>query len=307
MCLALISPNPDKRPDMDGLKRAFDANNGGAGFAYLRQRRVVVRKGFMRYDAFAEAYTSALRRAHGPMLVHFRIPTHGSEAASMTHPFRLSKVGAALIHNGMIPGAEDKKRPHLSDTAIFCERVAGYSAERFRIEKKKLEARIGWSRIAVLYPDGDIVTLGDGWHTNETDGCTYSNYSYKPTATRWEADPRLWAWMDDGGPARGKRSRRWWKDEKPRAPATYRPAPLEGLDRSYQRRPAAPIQSIGRAGRMPGPVTTYRIDPASGLLQPDPPRVRVTGRVCDWCRTPGGMCDPDGTGALCDERGGYDS
>lgn len=100
MCLAIYKPEKVKLHRAD-LKRAFDQNSDGAGFAYYdpSQRRVIIEKGFFIFSEFWRAFQEVQRDCL-KAIVHFRWATHGTVGHDNCHPYDLKD--GALIHNGMI-------------------------------------------------------------------------------------------------------------------------------------------------------------------------------------------------------------
>lgn len=103
MCLAIAKPANLLVPE-DYLKTAFRANSDGAGFAYHKDGRVHIVKGFMQYEKFIEAWRPFAKLA---ALIHFRYTTHGATNHANCHPFELDD--GALIHNGIISGMGDSR------------------------------------------------------------------------------------------------------------------------------------------------------------------------------------------------------
>lgn len=100
MCLAIYKPEKVRLIRAD-LKRAFDANSDGAGFAYYdnSQQRVIIEKGFFSFNEFWRAFQE-VQRDNLKAIVHFRFATHGSVDTDNCHPYELND--GALIHNGII-------------------------------------------------------------------------------------------------------------------------------------------------------------------------------------------------------------
>ena len=151
----------------------------------------IIQKGFMTFNEFNKAL-APLKKKNLPVVMHFRITTHGGTSPEMTQPFpctsktkklkkltSLSRVGIA--HNGIIDMTRDAKS--ISDTALFIKRYASFlikDAHYYKDERiaKMIEEMIG-SRMAILSKDGHVEILGKGWkHTD--DGMWYSNDSYEP-------------------------------------------------------------------------------------------------------------------------------
>lgn len=90
----------------DDLKKMWDANPDGAGFAYISEGKAHYSKGFLKYDDFL----NALPENRTYLMLHFRIATHGLVNACNTHPFDIlhpeqitGKTNRLLFHNGIFP------------------------------------------------------------------------------------------------------------------------------------------------------------------------------------------------------------
>jgi predicted glutamine amidotransferase len=93
------------------FKTCWDNNDDGAGMLYIQDGVLVAEKfpneGHQSADNFAKFYEryNAVKSSESgdlPMLVHFRIATHGATPEYL-HPFFVSDT-LGLIHNGIIHG-----------------------------------------------------------------------------------------------------------------------------------------------------------------------------------------------------------
>ena len=186
MCVAIYKPAGVKTPDLDTLKLCWDANPDGAGIAFPSNQRpnmLEIRKGYMTWESFAEAYDKlALDKMEAyPLLLHFRIATAGNVDAGNTHPFPISKyqntlrlealfAKYALIHNGVL----DKFKPQndvISDTIQFAIKIANTGCDPMRVFPK-FKKLIGDSRMALMDKNGSVQLLGE-W--TDFDGIMFSN------------------------------------------------------------------------------------------------------------------------------------
>jgi hypothetical protein len=117
MCLAISKPARAIIP-VEHLEAGYEGNPHGCGFCYPEGGKVVVVKGLLKFDDFLKQYKE---KEHLPMLVHFRVSTHGKPNFLNCHPFSMLSEKYALIHNGMIPIAQSY--PELSDTGNFSKLV----------------------------------------------------------------------------------------------------------------------------------------------------------------------------------------
>lgn len=183
MCLAIFKP-PGKDVSEAKLKGGWQSNPGGAGFAYVKDKKVVIEKGFMKLQDFLDAYAVAAKKnKKSPFLIHFRIPSMGSHDSTNTHPFAFTH--GALIHNGTIYGTGAARGTGPSDTVKFAERY-GPKLTYLNVSDNKgqIDLALGYNKIVILYNDGthQILNEGDGhW----MDGVWFSNKHFLTAAERF--------------------------------------------------------------------------------------------------------------------------
>lgn len=183
MCVAIFQKAGAFVPKL-GLANGFSINKDGAGFAYIdpELKKVVIKKGFMKFDPFATAYYEAVEKygKDSPFLVHMRIKTAGAVSENNTHPFEVA--GGAMIHNGSLfypdkdyIGPDDDTR---SDTRVFAEELKNIlTFENVKRAEAAIRSAIGYhNKLVFLYDDGryHIVNEQAG---NWVDGIWYSNGS----------------------------------------------------------------------------------------------------------------------------------
>jgi hypothetical protein len=117
MCLAIAKPARAVIP-LEHLEAGYEGNPHGCGFCYPEGGRVVVVKGLFTFPEFLTKYRE---KEHLPMLVHFRVSTHGKASFLNCHPFSFFDGRFALIHNGVI--SISLSYPELSDTGNFAKLV----------------------------------------------------------------------------------------------------------------------------------------------------------------------------------------
>ena len=174
MCVIMAQPAGVTIKD-SVLEAGWWTNPDGGGIGYIKGGAVVIEKGFMQLGNFMDA-KRRLDLDGKPALFHFRIRTHGLGDAERTHPFNVE--GNAVAHNGIISCVEDDDV--LSDTQIFLARYPKIFSDKERLKKNKesLATYIGWSKLAVMFPDGEFVFVNESmgkW----IDGAWYSNTYWK--------------------------------------------------------------------------------------------------------------------------------
>ena len=192
MCVAIYKPENVQTPSLDTLKKCWDTNPDGAGFALCTggdKYAIKIHKGYMTWKQFKVAFEKyRLADFAGNMLLHFRIATHGSISPGNTHPFCLAGdvkllkhtnvlTNYALIHNGILP---IKPERDISDTMEFCRRLAPLY-QNIPSVFNLIEGMTGNNKIAVM--TRERVHLFGQWERVE--GVYFSNL--------------LWNWVDDFG------------------------------------------------------------------------------------------------------------
>lgn len=198
MCIIAAKPAGVRFPSDDTIRTMWNANPDGAGIMYPDKEngKAVVRieKGFMSLTAFNAALAELKKRFDLdklPVVMHFRITTHGGTCPELTHPFPIansatllrklrSTAAVGVAHNGIIRSVTPGK--DMSDTSEYI-RSQLYPLMRalpsFTHNTHALELvknAIG-SKMAFLEADGTITTVGD---FVTQDGMLYSNSSYVP-------------------------------------------------------------------------------------------------------------------------------
>lgn len=228
MCIIAISPKGKQLPDAKTRAQMWRRNPDGAGIMYVKNGYVTIEKGFMQFEAMEarlKELSTEIDLTATPVIMHYRITTHGGTCPELTHPFPLSRSSRALrtthirttmgiAHNGIIP---IDTRPTLSDTAEYIADVLARLPRNFtqsKFERKRIEREINGSRMVFLSSDGSFVTVGHWLHGD--DGCWYSNASYiipSPRPKTWTVHQYTLADITDS---------RIKREEKPEpAPRTY--------------------------------------------------------------------------------------
>ena len=201
MCIAIAKMRGVDVPDEHTLKNCWDNNDDGAGFAFNLNGRVLIKKGYMRWDDFIKAFRSYNEKYNFKergLLIHFRIATHGARDATMTHPFPVvSDEGAlkkidytssfAAVHNGIITLTSyvANKSKVLSDTAIF---IRDYLTP-LSTNENWLHNPSNMELVHNLIESKMAILDGSGWISKtdgfiEDNGVYYSNTTYKDFTTR---------------------------------------------------------------------------------------------------------------------------
>lgn len=226
MCVAIVKP-----PNVDFPEKLFEAawrkNPHGGGFMYARDGRVVVEKGFMALKDMMESYKKHEPSfGDSPVVLHFRIKTHGPIAPAQTHPFVVNDR-LAFVHNGTI-SIQIPEGSKNSDTMEFNDRVLKRLPEGFLQDPVTMELIRGYvdpSRLVFLDGQGNISIVNEEsgyrdpqgrWHSNDgalaaVDPAYQQSEFYDILETRWDPDISQWGNLSPGSRKAvvgGRKSRR---------------------------------------------------------------------------------------------------
>lgn len=177
MCLAIFKPAKCSITE-EALRNGWQGNSDGAGFAFVRNGKVQIMKGFMTVKDFLEAYNTAVKaNRKSPFVIHFRIRSRGEKNAENTHPFQIKD--GVLIHNGSLDGTGAEFAKGKSDTFLFAEKFADrLPFDVVSASKKELGDAVGYNKVVILYDDGRHIIVNENlghWK----DDVWYSNHSYE--------------------------------------------------------------------------------------------------------------------------------
>ena len=155
MCIAIVKPL-DKTISEDRLRTCYNNNKDGCGFAYIKDNAIIIKK-FMDFETFYKEYK--LVETTSPMLIHFRIATHGM----------------VLIHNGIIYGYGDKEKK--SDTRDYIDKVLSkisWKMWKNPAFREMVGQAIGYSKLGIMDVSGEMYIINYDKGVVE-DGVWYSN------------------------------------------------------------------------------------------------------------------------------------
>lgn len=186
MCIAIF--NKSSLLSYEAIRNSFENNNDGAGLLYIDGGRLAVIKETASAKAFYKKYKAIRENNALPMLLHFRIGTHGHFADYNLHPFLVnSQIG--FVHNGVIRISEIDAR--YSDTNHFNRLVLQTMKRPARIFKDgSNEAALvshfcgSSSKLIFLNAAGDFRIFNEAAGHWDKLGNWFSNSTYKPSAYR---------------------------------------------------------------------------------------------------------------------------
>jgi hypothetical protein len=204
MCIIAAKPAGVPMPSRDIIDNMWYNNPDGAGIMWADKRKVHIRKGFMTHSALIE-FLDKLKEDgvdldSVPVVLHFRITTHGGTKPENCHPFPVSsQVGqlkklfnstdVAVAHNGIIHieprnnTISDTMEYIMSQMAPLKQVCRAFYNNKYCL--KLIENAID-SKMAILAADGTLVTIGT---FTEDGGIRYSNgtYDWEPIYARRRA------------------------------------------------------------------------------------------------------------------------
>lgn len=211
MCIIAAKPANTPMPSQETIRAMWMNNPDGAGIMYpvtqvhkARGKKtttnvVQIEKGFMHLADLTkrlEELSKSIDLTATPMVLHFRITTHGGTCPENCHPFpvtssigvlqkRKSTAKLGVAHNGIIHSVTPRKG--ISDTMEYiATQLDPLTSAMPRWYENKHALRMVEnaidSKLAVLTPEGSIHLVG---RFEESDGIMYSNSTYIPY--RWSA------------------------------------------------------------------------------------------------------------------------
>lgn len=192
MCVILLSEKGKTAPTEEQIRKAFNKNPDGAGFAYCDKsdgNKVKWEKGFMCVEDLLARLRPLDQWTDTTLAIHFRIGTAGKNDAHTCHPFPISTVfgdlrktsgeGAVLFHNGVLStgGFAD---PLSSDTQDFVIAMAPMFKKYNKsvVRDKFIEEFVTGSRVLVMYDDNRIKMYGL-WDKSDDGNLLVSNKSWE--------------------------------------------------------------------------------------------------------------------------------
>jgi len=103
----IVAQPEGKMISKEAAENCFNNNSDGCGLAYVTKGAIKIHKGYKTFPSFWKGYTKLVARTDSPLILHFRIATHGPTNTGNMHPF-LSTGGSAFAHNGTMHQFKDK-------------------------------------------------------------------------------------------------------------------------------------------------------------------------------------------------------
>ena len=191
MCIIASKAAGVEMPRAEYIRNMFKNNDDGAGLMYAANGKVYIEKGYMKLEDFQEKLDELNERfglKNLPLVMHFRITTHGGTKPENCHPFPITEsegmlkklkcsTDVGIAHNGIInvvprKGISDTMEYVLSQLAPLKKAVPRFYENKHLLQM--IYNAIG-SKMVVMNGNGQLVYIGD---FREEDGVKYSNYTY---------------------------------------------------------------------------------------------------------------------------------
>lgn len=176
MCIIIL--NSKQKLTKDVINTSWINNNDGAGLLYLdSNNKFQVYKTMNNKKEYYKRYSAARQESKHPIVLHFRIATHGKVNTKNIHPFKVNN-NLYFAHNGIIDIETNNK---VSDTIAFNEKILKNLHPNFLNNKaiqELLSVYIGSSKLVFLHKNGTPTIINEDKGHWDNFGNWYSNYSY---------------------------------------------------------------------------------------------------------------------------------
>lgn len=180
MCIAIL--NKSSMLSKKSLKNCWDNNYHGAGIGYIDGNELRSYHESTSFDSFYEEYKFIRQLTDQPMMLHFRIATHGM-GKDMLHPHEVTHGKVTLVHNGIIRGLGDNR---ISDTREFAELLGNFRPKSVAFIDHKgvrgfaMHLLGGTNKVILMDNRGAFRILNETLgHWDKNKDTWYSNGSYK--------------------------------------------------------------------------------------------------------------------------------
>tara|TARA_R110000824_G_scaffold8714_1_gene39390 strand:+ start:3043 stop:3984 length:942 start_codon:yes stop_codon:yes gene_type:complete len=194
--MCVIMKFTDSLPKKEMLEQAEDMNKDGGGIAWIEDGHVRWEKGMHVTSVFIMDIIKK-EKIQLPIIVHFRIATHGAIDTPLCHPFAISgKIDetlssgrdpeGVLFHNGIWRDYKEvalkllmnRQKAKLFDGDVSDSRVMAWLVRYMGMNYLSMIDE----KVCVLTPKG-IQTFGKGWTTVDKIDCSNSNFEKKQSYT----------------------------------------------------------------------------------------------------------------------------
>jgi len=196
MCIAIHKPPGEFIPE-NILRQCWENNPDGAGYMYVRDGQVIIRKGYFDCDKFIADYFSESAKIKTDIILHFRIGTSGLLDEINCHPHAI-RPDLAFCHNGVFSNITVPENSPVSDTVIFGRDILSNLPENFLNNHailKLLEDAIGRLNKIIFLDGKGAVQIINRQYGIEYLGCWFSNSTYEKPKFSYKE----FSWTDYSG------------------------------------------------------------------------------------------------------------
>jgi len=187
MCIIIAAPAGHRLTKFE-LKNSWENNRDGGGFMYVKDSEIKIVKVLDSFEKYFKLYSkhfAIAEKEESPMVLHFRIGTHGTKGLHNVHPFRVSKT-LAFCHNGTLTVPDHKK---FSDTVMYNKHYLKNLPPGFQNNAVIMEYMgdaIGGNKFVFLDTDKNVIIVNKGLgELDEKTGVWYSNTSFRCSRTSY--------------------------------------------------------------------------------------------------------------------------
>ena len=176
MCILIV--NRTTKLSKEIIETSWTNNPDGAGLLYIDSKgNFQCYKTMGNRKEYIKKYNVARKETTLPIILHFRIATHGEVTTKNIHPFRVNS-NLFFAHNGIIDIETTNK---VSDTVAFNERILKNLPTNFLLNdatKELIENYIDHSKLVFMNKQGYVSILNEHLGNIDKKGNWFSNYSY---------------------------------------------------------------------------------------------------------------------------------
>jgi hypothetical protein len=179
MCIAIL--NIGKKISDNQLLNCWNNNPHGAGMITIQNNKIVIHKEMNDIKKFIQKYNEVYSEYGSPIVLHFRVKTHGLTSIENCHPFNVNE-NLAFVHNGMIDNVDLCNVK--SDTRVFNDTILQNLPHDFIYNESIIQLIsnfIGYSKLIFLNDNCEYLIINEDLGSWEKCGNWYSNNSHKDT------------------------------------------------------------------------------------------------------------------------------
>lgn len=189
MCIAIFQPAGKELPK-ETLANCWKVNDDGAGMLYTHNGTLYAHKELISFEDFYDYYKHVydLVGEVSPMVLHFRIKTHGLISYMNCHPFLVNE-NLGFVHNGILSNVDVHRAGKTSDTYELNKQILQKLPTNFLKHEGTialLKKFCSGSKLVFLDNEGNHTIINENLGSWD-DGVWFSNTSYKgyrTTSTR---------------------------------------------------------------------------------------------------------------------------